>query len=183
MVTWLPMIHAVASAQSLTDEDLAKQVVDSDAILGVLNGSTRSEIGLPGRMWYGFEWRLCIHGLTCAYVLVNERGGDSPPTQALLDTGSYLEEIEQIGDPPWIGDLDVHRSHRSQLIMMHPPYAERWPNNPERMPVLYPQLTEDDPRGYRLRLAERSVAALSTGERVLPDWLRYDKHKREVVTS
>jgi hypothetical protein len=51
------------------------------------------------------------------------------------------------------------------------------------MPTLWPQLTNSDPRGYRLRLSQGDIIKLSRDELALPDWLHFDKNKQEVLNG
>jgi hypothetical protein len=83
-------------------------------------------------------------------------------------------------EPPWIADRNFMRSHRSYLIRRKPEYyGNIWPNTPENMPIIWPQIIKDGT--YRLRIAQRDIALLRSGERELPGWLRYDRHRNEII--
>jgi hypothetical protein len=51
------------------------------------------------------------------------------------------------------------------------------------MPVLWPQLADRDPRGYRLRINTSDLRKLRHGTRSLPPWLRFDESRQEVVAA
>lgn len=187
----MPHVKDFAVAASLFDEELEQQIAESARILRFLEGIEKpvSEewCWLSTSMWYGHEYALALHGMILLTALV-KRGRN--PTEitptALNQIGLDLERAgAELIPPPWLGDLDVHRSHRSQLIMRTPAYADIWPNTPERMPVLWPQILSTSPQssGYRLRLSALDLRRLKRGTRVLPEWLRYDRHAREVVPT
>lgn len=188
MITWMPHIEPGKAAQSLTDEDLLEQVDTATQILQLLLTPSPTELPnkrwLATQMWGPYQWRLCIHGMMMAHELITQRGHDLTEidTKLLAHTGKDLEDGgDELSAPPWIGDLYIHRSHRSQLIMMNPDYAQRWPNTPERMPVLWPQLVPSSPRGYRLRLSTSDIRLLRRGYLRLPEELAYQSHANEVV--
>lgn len=190
MITWMPHIRSLTVARSLSDSHLHEAVISAEKMLRLVEQrpAPTDEISwLAYSMWYGYEYPLCLHGLTLATTLVSERriAVDEVPGSYMAEVGI---EIENSGAadravPPWIGDKDVHRSHRSQLIMLDPAYADVWPGTPPQMPILWPQLVDNDPRGYRLRLSSAEQRRLRYGRRALPEWLRYDEAAREVVPT
>lgn len=131
--------------------------------------------------WTGFEYTLGVYGMSACSHWQNERGKKD---DLAFRIHAILEDIpHDLVMPPWVGDLNLHRSHRSYLIRKLPEhYAGLWPNTPENMPILWPQLVATDPRGYRLRLSGVEEKALLAGDRELPEWLEYDRNKREVIS-
>jgi Pyrimidine dimer DNA glycosylase len=183
MLTFLPMIGFFKSLRELDDARLGKQRQDALNILEALLApeKSRSDPSTPNiQMWAGFEYTLAVYGMSACSVWQNERGNRDKlafEIHAVIDP--YPKDLLE---PPWLGDLNFHRSHRSYLIHKYPDfYAARWPNTPERMPLLWPQLVDRDPRGYRLRLSPKDKALLDKGERKLPEWLEHDKHRNEVI--
>lgn len=190
MIIWMPYVAPGATAQSLTDDHLHDQIESAEALLDLLERRTTDENHQhwhATQMWTGYEYSLCVHGLMMATELasVREREIDSGSAAYLVRIGRELEETPGIekGSPPWLGDLDVHRSHRSNLIMKNPEYAQKWEGVPLKMPLLWPQVVERDPRGYRLRLGTSDRLKLRHGSRKLPEWLRYDENRQEVVSA
>src|ERR1700753_206009 len=164
MITWMPYIAPGASAHALTDDELYDQIIISDEILRLLLGprppnQMTNEQFLATSMWGQFQWRLAIHGMMMAneYMGVRHNSIVDGETELLSRTGIDIEKNNEGGEdllePPWIGDLYVHRSHRSQLIMADKKRAKLWPGTDPRMPVLWPQLVSNAPRGYRLRIS------------------------------
>jgi hypothetical protein len=41
--------------------------------------------------------------------------------------------------PPWLGNEDFHRSHRSNLLRKYPEhYRQFWPDEPDNLPYFWP---------------------------------------------
>lgn len=186
MLTFHPQIKFFASLRKLDDARLGKQRQDALNILKKLLAPDRPKsfdgIDPAAAMWDGYEFTLGVYGMSACSEWQNKRGNrDKLAFEIHKLISDYPPELIE---PPWLGDLNFHRSHRSYLIMRDPGhYEEFWPSTPELMPLLWPQVVSAkvDERGYRLRLSPKDVERLQTGERKLPDWLRYDKHKREVL--
>lgn len=190
MITWMPHIRSLAVARSLNDDDLYEAVHAATSILQLVEqrpAPSAENEWLPSQMWVGFEYALCLHGLMLATELVSQRhlAVDEVPGAYLSKIGTELENIGSTNRsmPPWVGDLDVHRSHRSQLIAQTPDYTEKWPATPVAMPILWPQIVDNSPRGYRLRLSTSDLRKMRHGTRRLPAWLRYSESSREVVSA
>ena len=185
MITYVPYIGFAASARQLDDRRVRRQRKDAWQLLQVLLGQTEEYANHPAvGMWKNYERWLCVYGLQFCQEW---RIGRKQECDFYARFYRVDEELKERGfearRPPWVGDIDLCRSHRSSLIRQVPSYAEHWPNTPELMPYLWPHLDSADPRGYRLRLAPADVARLERGERKLPEWLEYDRDKREVVES
>jgi hypothetical protein len=189
MITWMPHIEPGKAAQSLTDEDLVEQVETSTEVLRLLLAPPDSPTNkrfLAISMWGPYQWRLCIHGLMMANELVTNRNHSLPDldTDLLATTGTDLENGgDELLNPPWLGDLHIHRSHRSQLIRSRREYAPQWPGTPADMPILWPQLVQGAPRGYRLRLSTNDIRLLRRGALKLPEELTYRASANEVVET
>lgn len=191
LTIWTPYIAPGASAECLDDDTLAEQI---RAVALVLQDSYEQQPSDPkdtmlaSRMWAGFPLALAIRGMVFAEELSIKRNRtDLVPQDDLSYIMSAAKELEEAAeprdDPPWMGDPDVHRSHRSNLDRQKLVSATEFPSNPPKMPLLWPQLTQDDPRGYRLRLSSADTILLARRLRALPPWLRYDKNKREVLPA
>lgn len=177
-VTFLPNIRFFSSIRTLDDVRVGRQRKDALKILQGLMGEGEHHISQD--MWSGFEYTLGVYGMTACNVWSQERGNKD-------DIAFQIHQIlecmpHEFLVPPWMEDLNVHRSHRSYLIRKDPHhYAGQWPNTPENMPLLWPQVVPDDPRGYRVRLSELEEKLLLEGERELPEWLEYNPKKREII--
>lgn len=179
-ITLFPNIGFFKSLRPLDDARLSKQRQDALRILKGLMGDPEVPHHLSQDGWVGFEYPLGVYGMSACSEWQNKRGHRD---RLAFEIHEILESMpHEMTVPPWMEDLNFHRSHRSYLIRKWPQhYAPMWPNTPENMPLLWPQLVDSDPRGYRLRLSNIEKKALLAGERELPEWLRYDKNRREVI--
>lgn len=164
----------------LDDARLGKQRQDALRILKGLMGDPEVTWHISQEGWVGYEYALGVYGMSACSEWQNKRGHRD---RLAFEIHQILEDVpHDLEMPPWMEDLNFHRSHRSYLIRKHPGhYAPLWPNTPENMPILWPQLVESDSRGYRLRLSTVEERALLAGERELPEWLEYDLNKREII--
>ncbi|MFF0777582.1 MULTISPECIES: MSMEG_6728 family protein [unclassified Streptomyces] len=150
MQTFLPDPDFHRSALLLDRRRLGKQRVEA---LQVLRGLTVPGYGWrrhPAvRMWTGYEEALVRYGLeicrvwrdrghqdSCAASLVAglaaERPGVPVRDQAVLEAAGEL--------PPWLGDEDFHRSHRSALVRKDPEtYGHAFPGVPDDLPYVWPR--------------------------------------------
>ncbi|MGW7286597.1 MSMEG_6728 family protein [Streptomyces sp. NPDC054847] len=162
MQTFLPFPDFLASAAALDLRRLGKQRVEA---LQVLRGLTVPGYGWrrhPAvRMWAGYEEALVRYGLdicrvwtaegrsdTCAVTLVHDLRVRHPEVVAVRSQRRLAAD----GDlPPWFGDRDFHRSHRSALVRKYPEfYRDRFPAVPDDLPYVWPT-SDRDPEQRRGR--------------------------------
>lgn len=179
-ISLLPNIGFFKSLRPLDNARLGKQRQDALRILKGLLG----EDGVPWHIsqdgWIGYEYALGVYGMSACSEWQNKRGHRDSLAFEIHRILEYVPHDFEM--PPWMEDLNFHRSHRSYLIRKNPEhYADRWPKTPENMPLFWPQNVDTDSRGYRLRLSAVERQALLDGERELPEWLRYDKKRREII--
>ncbi|MEU8651572.1 MSMEG_6728 family protein [Streptomyces sp. NPDC048737] len=149
MQTFLPHADFTASAVTLDPRRLGKQRVET---LQVLRGLTVPGYGWrhhPAvRMWTGYEEALVRYGLevcgtwtaagradTCAVSLLTGFTGDRGETRVRTQ-----RELADAGElPPWLGDPEFHRSHRSALVRKDPDfYGPLFPDVPDDLPYVWP---------------------------------------------
>ncbi|GGM76693.1 hypothetical protein GCM10010106_23910 [Thermopolyspora flexuosa] len=150
MQTFLPYPDFAETAKVLDQRRLGKQRVEA---LQILRGLTVPGYGWrhhPAvRMWRGYEealtrygleicrvWRAAGHRDTCTGLLVAElraaKGIDDPRDQDELAAAGAL--------PPWLGDPDFHRAHRSALVRKDPEhYRPLFPQVPDDLPYVWPE--------------------------------------------
>jgi hypothetical protein len=91
------------------------------------------------RMWRGYEetpgaygiavcreWQRRGHADSCAAKIMNDlrAAGITGPVRP-------VQELRQAGQlPPWLGDEDLHRSHRSALVRKDPNFYRPWLGRP-----------------------------------------------------
>lgn len=179
-ITLMPYIGFFKSVQSLDDARASRQRQDALKILKGLMSDPAVPYHISQAGWSGYEYTLGVYGMSACSNWQQKRGHRD---NLAFQIHQILEGVPHDLDmPPWMGDLNIHRSHRSYLIRRLPEhYLPSWPNTPENMPILWPQLTDADSRGYRVRLSGVEEKALLDGERELPEWLRYDRNKREII--
>jgi hypothetical protein len=148
MQSFLPYADFRATAQVLDPRRLGKQRVET---IQILRGLTVENYGWrhhPAvKMWAGYEEALVRYGLeicaawtatgradTCELTLLTDLtagcGISHPRTQ---------QELAATGDlPPWLGDEDFHRSHRSSLLQKDPAYYASLFDEPTDLPYVWP---------------------------------------------
>ncbi|MFM9708757.1 MSMEG_6728 family protein [Streptomyces galilaeus] len=149
MQTFLPHVDFTASAATLDPRRLGKQRVEA---LQVLRGLTVPGYGWrhhPAvRMWAGYEEALVRYGLEVCGVWTAGGRADTCAASLMTDfAGSHGDigvrtqrELAGAGElPPWLGDVDFHRGHRSALVRKDPDfYARLFPDVPDDLPYVWP---------------------------------------------
>ncbi|GGJ97614.1 hypothetical protein GCM10010123_29520 [Pilimelia anulata] len=149
MQTFLPYPDFRDSALALDQRRLGKQRVET---IQVLRGLTVPGYGWrhhPAvKMWSGYEEALVRYGLDmCAVWCATGRADTCAGTLAadLVAAGGPAAvrtraELAAAGDlPPWLGDEEFHRSHRSSLLTKDPAhYGDRFADTPPGLPYVWP---------------------------------------------
>ena len=135
----------------LDDKRLGKQRVE---VLQILRALTREKYGWQNhpvvRMWRGYEDALVAYGVAICdewtgrgyndsvrVQLTEYTGGKDPPSQAELARSGRL--------PPWLGNRQLHRSHRSALLRKDVAWYSRFFAAPEDLPYVWPVQRPDVP--------------------------------------
>lgn len=194
MKTFLTHIGYNKSLQQLDDHRLGAQRVDARKLLMILGGHSNGYEQHPSiQMWRGWELSLCMYGAAACYQWRLVRNNECDLYAWFADQANWWqrngisEKYAPFHDaqepfPPWCKDLDLMRSHRSNLIRMAPLYySHKWPNTPENMPYLWPINDTEEPNGYRLVISIADFGRLKHGERELPDYLDLDEINRRVT--
>jgi len=146
--TFLPYPDFERSARSLDPKRLGKQRVET---IQVVRALTRPGYGWANHpatlMWKGFEEALGRYGFTCCEVWSELGFGDTCAATigADLRTAGVTQvrtqaELAAAGAlPPWLGDEELHRSHRSALVRKDPAhYRPLFPDVPDDLPYVWP---------------------------------------------
>lgn len=189
MITWLTRKGYGTAAKDLDDERLLRQLKNTVAILDMLQdlGRDDEEYNNPElKMWRGYEYSLCMYGQMCVMAAMNRH-----MLSDKNDAGFFRRMLGDMKDagldqekPPWHGDVDIIRSHRSRLVQIDPKfYGPVFPGTPKNMPVLWPQPlpVSMEPQGYRLRIVTHDIVALNDGRRELPPHLYYNPNQNEIL--
>jgi hypothetical protein len=146
--TFLPYPDFERSLRTLDPKRLGKQRVET---IQVVRALTRPGYGWANHpavlMWKGFEEALGRYGFTCCEVWLELGFGDTCAATIGADlraagvthVRTQQELAEAGGLPPWLGDEDLHRSHRSALVRKDPEhYRPLFPDVPDDLPYLWP---------------------------------------------
>lgn len=148
MQSFLPYPDFSASAAVLDARRLGKQRVEA---VQLLRGLTVPGYGWrhhPAvKMWAGYEEALVRYGLDICAAWVAGGRPDTCAATLVQDLAQGCEvseirqqaELEQAGElPPWLGDEDLHRSHRSALLRKDPEWYSRYFDDPQDLPYVWP---------------------------------------------
>jgi hypothetical protein len=146
--TFLPFADFEASARALDRLRLGKQRVETIQVVRALTVPGYGWANHPATlMWKGFEEALGRYGFACCDAWTDLGFGDTCAATIAADlrtagVGSVRsqEDLAAAGAlPPWLGDEDLHRSHRSALVRKDPDfYRPRFPDVPDDLPYVWP---------------------------------------------
>lgn len=120
MITFLPWADFKQSAQSLDYRRLGKQRVEAYQLLRGLLGETKGWIHHPAsKMWAGYEEALACYTLYICDEWI-KRGYKDTIRGKIIDLMG--ERIVWVNAPIWLGQEDLHRSHRANLVRKDPVY-------------------------------------------------------------
>ena len=142
--TFLPDPDFHKSAASLDRQRLGKQRVEVLQLLQVEDLRTRGQKGgwlnhPAAKMWRGYGHALSRYGLSCCQEWLR-RGYKDTCTQKIADLSMGLPYTDQ-GDPPWLGSIEFHASHKSNLVRKAPEhYGKLWPETPRDLPYVWPDV-------------------------------------------
>lgn len=178
MQTFMPMIEYKAALETLDDARLNKQILEVTQLANAIMDPTAGYQHHPAtRMWRPHVLALLTYGISAAGVWARRKRISSMERSASLYS-CQVAIAKHLGPrraakshqiPPWVGDVDFHESHRSNLIRKDPIHYNDWPGTPELMPYLWP-VTHDD-GSYSLYICNADRKRLKNGERVLPEYL------------
>jgi hypothetical protein len=153
--TFLPYPDFEQSARALDRKRLGKQRVEC---IQVLRGLLRADYGWrhhPAvKMWRGYEEALARYAFTCCEVWTELGFADTCAATIMADLReagiSQVRSQEALAEagalPPWLGDEEFHRSHRSALLRKDPDfYGERFTDVPDDLDYVWPVTTGDRP--------------------------------------
>lgn len=110
--TFLPYADFIQSAKALDYRRLGKQRVEAWQILNALLGNSKGWTNHPAtNMWRGHERSLCEYGIAICDEWIR-RGYKDTMRERFIAMHSQLPNT---GLPEFIGDLEFHVSHQSNL--------------------------------------------------------------------
>ena len=131
MQTFLPYPDFATGAALLDRRRLGKQRVEALQVLRALTWPGYGWRHHPVvKMWHGYEEALTRYGLDVCAVWCATGSGHVRTQEELAAAGAL---------PPWLGDTEVHRSHRSALVRKDPAhYGPLFPGVPDDLPYVWP---------------------------------------------
>ncbi|MDQ6873919.1 MAG: MSMEG_6728 family protein [Actinomycetota bacterium] len=166
MQTFLPFADFEQCARALDSKRLGKQRVEVIQILRALTWPGYGWAHHPAvLMWKQHEEALVRYGLTCCDVWTELGFADTCAATMRADLGAIgIEHVRpqaELADtgalPVWLGNDDLHRSHRAALLRKDPDwYRPRFPGVPEDLPYFWPVRSEKAVQA-ELRRAESAV--------------------------
>lgn len=135
MQTFLPHDDFVRSVESLDNKRLGKQRVEAYQIMKAISDPDYGWQHHPAvQMWRGYEQALVLYGIACCVEWVQRGYNDT-----LLDRFIASLSRDEAVMPPWLGDPDLHTSHRSNLIRKDAAhYGPQFPDVPDDLPYHWP---------------------------------------------
>lgn len=143
MQTFLPYSDFFKTAQVLDRQRLGKQRVETLQLLSALAGHTHGWRNHPAaKMWKGYENCLIWYGIRICTEWTNRGYKDTCLDKIKSYIGKFSNGDIMIKDPPWLGDENFHKSHRSNLLRKSPEHYSRFfeQNLENDLPYIWPKI-------------------------------------------
>jgi hypothetical protein len=130
MQTFLPFETFSDSMLHIDNKRLGNQVYREG--LTLLGGGWKNHPA--SKMWRGFECALAHYCLRGAMEMVARNyWKDEVCTRWITYFQDKTAELEDTGNPPWLGDGRLHASHRANLLRKDPEYYGKfgWSESPD----------------------------------------------------
>lgn len=185
MQTFLPYPDFDACARALDRRRLGKQRVETLQVLRALTVPGYGWRHHPAaKMWRGYEEALAAYGEAICREWCRRGHADTCREKIVAEVeGLGIGDVRSQGElaragalPPWLGDEDFHRSHRSSLLRKDPEwYGPLFGDLPDDLPYVWPTAAERS-GGLRLGAAEKDdvEAGLEVGSDVPSRQLGHD---------
>lgn len=122
MQTFLPYADFNKTAQVLDYKRLGKQRVETKQILNALDGLSKGWTNHPAtKMWRGYRYELAQYGIAICNEWRKRGYNDSLLPEFAVRKQSYLL-LGETERPDWLGNIDLHISHQSNLIRKDPTF-------------------------------------------------------------
>lgn len=139
MQTFPPYPSFWQSLKCLDRQRLGKQRIETLQILRVLHGLSNGWSNHPTvRMWRGYENALAEYGVIACRVWKERGYKDSTQEKIEALRGKEVSDDWYL-PPPWFGDEDFHRAHRSNLLRKNPEHYGGLPgfDVPDDLPYVW----------------------------------------------
>jgi len=136
MQTFLPYDDFEKTAKVMDRKRLCKQRVENLQIMNALLDQSYGWQNHPAvKMWRGYEWYLYKYQEAICYEWTSRNYKDT-----CLEKTQNLMAGKPIGTnrPPWLGDEEFHRSHRSNLLRKEPEFYGKFWDVEDDLPYVWP---------------------------------------------
>ncbi|WP_347110124.1 MSMEG_6728 family protein [Paenarthrobacter sp. S56] len=165
MQTFLPFADFRESAAALDTSRLGKQRVEALQVLRALVIPQYGWQNHPAvRMWMGHVPALTMYGLAMADEWTKRGHPDNTRANIteFAPQAAHPDYVSRISMPWWLGDEDLHTSHRSKLIAKDPKhYGPLFAGTEERLEYVWPEprheFHPEDPEDERLWILRAAV--------------------------
>lgn len=129
-----------SNAKVLDRQRLGKQRVECLQILRTIRGINLGWRNHPAvRMWEGYDVALASYGITICSEWTSRGYKDTCASKIMEIVIDEFAVSDAVVMPPWIDDLEILISHRSNLIRKKPGwYGLIWPEVPNDIPYKWP---------------------------------------------
>ena len=133
LITWLPHPDYHRSAEMLDRGRLSKQRVDVLRILGKIK-STKVTDDRMVEMWRPYAPSLARYGICICNEWKRRGYKDNTMWKIMRMEPRYIMSASFL--PEWIGNVDLHLSHQSNLLRMYPAwYGNIFPTIQDDLPL------------------------------------------------
>ena len=142
MQTFLPYPSFIQSAKCLDYRRLGKQRVECSQILKVLLNESKGNAwkNHPAvLMWKGYELALAYYGFAICQEWISRKYRDSLQPKFKYYINLLLDKGNKFNMPLFLGNIEFHASHRSNLLRKKPEYYKQfnW-SEPDNLPYVWP---------------------------------------------
>lgn len=170
MQTFMTRTSFTGTAEDLDNARLGKQRIEAlQTLRQIAFGEGGFENHPANLMWQYNPMSLAAYGLVICNEWTFKRGFlDTRGAELRRTVQSLVEAGHSPGDPAWIKDKDVIRSHRSNLVRKNAErYGKLFPGTPDDLPYLWPSVQEDG--SYLLLLSKADKRRIKDKTRSLPE--------------
>lgn len=138
MQTFLPYPSFDESAKCLDYRRLGKQRVETLQILKALFNESKGWKNHPAtKMWKGYEGTLVGYG--CIMCLEWVKRGFNDTCFDKIQKYAYDYDLDVNTMPPWLGNMDFHASHRSNLLRKDKQFYSQYNwQEPDNLEYIWP---------------------------------------------
>ena len=136
MQTFLPYPSFTQSLECLDYRRLGKQRVEA---MQLVNSTLKLERGEPVKGWANHPARTMWNGYLNGLKLYHNLSIIEWKSRGYKNTMQLYDIPDSIDLPPWIGNVEFHRSHRSNLLRKDPIWYGQWGwTEPHDLPYIWP---------------------------------------------